>query len=384
MKKDKNLEEVFKEKFENFEVDPKLDSWEKIAAVIGVSATVTAGGYASYFSLGKIIIAASIIGSLSLGGYLLLNKNKSLTTAQNKNIVVKENPTANEIKEVTVAIQDNAVLSDSESKKSNVTASAVEEKPTFVTSEIKKEQKPDNAITLNQKSKPEITPKKPLAEKKNKPLSDQEISPEDKDEIASRSMNLPSRKPEISPEQLTEGISMNYFQLASISANPVFGRTPLEVTFINEGSSLSNKWNFGDGSDVSYDLTSTHTFVKPGTYKVILTSSDNSRNETDTITIYAGNGSFIADIPSMFTPNGDGKDDNFKISAYNLISLKVKISDMATGKEIYKWHTLEGSWNGKTPNGNMAPAGTYLYTLEAEGKDGKKYPLTEGQISIQK
>lgn len=101
MKENKDIENLFKDKFENFEVEPKPDSWKKVAAAIGVGATAVAGGASSYLSLGKIIAAASIVGSASIGGYFLLKDGNDKMVADNTHKVVKEAPVVPETKETT-------------------------------------------------------------------------------------------------------------------------------------------------------------------------------------------------------------------------------------------------------------------------------------------
>ncbi len=75
-------------------------------------------------------------------------------------------------------------------------------------------------------------------------------------------------------------------------------------------------------------------------------------------------------LPNAFSPNGDGKDDVFKIHTKNLKSLMVTVFDRS-GKSIYQWDGLDGGWDGKLADGRLAPVGTYYYSLLAETVDGK-------------
>lgn len=77
-------------------------------------------------------------------------------------------------------------------------------------------------------------------------------------------------------------------------------------------------------------------------------------------------------IPNVFTPNGDGVNDHFKISASGL-SIHCSIYNR-WGQKLYEWSGTDGSWNGKGPQGNEAPDGTYYYILEVSGyKVNKTY-----------
>lgn len=77
-------------------------------------------------------------------------------------------------------------------------------------------------------------------------------------------------------------------------------------------------------------------------------------------------------IPNVFTPNGDGVNDHFKISASGL-SIHCSIYNR-WGQKLYEWSGTDGYWNGKGPQGNDAPDGTYYYILEVSGyKVNKTY-----------
>lgn len=394
MKKNKNFEETFKEKFETFEAEPTPESWKKIAAAVGVGATAATGGIAWYLSFGKIMVIASIIGSVSIGGYFFLKEKKNLITADNSTVSVKENETVPEKTEPAISFPENEVAYSSEIKKSEPTATSVvatdKKEPIVVQPEIKKETrrvepKTTNAIAEKPKSEYEILKEK-SASITNVPLAKElKTMPENREEKPSIYTHIPNKKPEISPEESkNDELNTNaYLKLALIAANHVTGYAPLAVTFTNAGSAASNKWRFGDGT-VSQESNPFHIFEKAGKYKVTLIATDYNRTETDTITVNVNGSSFIAEIPTVFTPNGDGKNDEFKITGHDIISLKVTIVSNTTGKEVYKWNTVEGSWNGRMFNGEAAPAGTYLYIYEAEGVDGKKYPFTKGQIKIQR
>ena len=78
------------------------------------------------------------------------------------------------------------------------------------------------------------------------------------------------------------------------------------------------------------------------------------------------------DVPNLFSPNGDGKSDTFKISGIEgFPNFKLIIYDR-WGSEIYNYNnngrTTPLWWNGNY-NGKPVPAGVYYYTLDFN--DGK-------------
>jgi gliding motility-associated-like protein len=66
-------------------------------------------------------------------------------------------------------------------------------------------------------------------------------------------------------------------------------------------------------------------------------------------------------IPNVFTPNGDGKNDVFKITSNGLKSLNCVIYDR-WGLKMYEWDGIKGFWDGNTKGGS-APDGTYFYII---------------------
>ncbi len=86
-------------------------------------------------------------------------------------------------------------------------------------------------------------------------------------------------------------------------------------------------------------------------------------------------------IPNVFSPNGDGINDEFKIdeAATNVKSIKHFSASIYSrqGKLIYRYVgnpvAWEG-WNGKVDGtkGDV-PEGVYFYVIEAVGWDGKRY-----------
>lgn len=73
------------------------------------------------------------------------------------------------------------------------------------------------------------------------------------------------------------------------------------------------------------------------------------------------------DVPNVFTPNGDGKNDMFKVAYKSLVSFHGSVYNV-WGRLIYDWTDPADGWDG-TINGSPAPDGAYLYIIEAVGDD---------------
>lgn len=75
-------------------------------------------------------------------------------------------------------------------------------------------------------------------------------------------------------------------------------------------------------------------------------------------------------IPNAFTPNGDGKNDVFKIPVDNSVSLKSFTVENSKGKVIYETDDITKPWDG-TVKGIPVESGTYSYTVTGTSANGK-------------
>lgn len=108
-----------------------------------------------------------------------------------------------------------------------------------------------------------------------------------------------------------------------------------------------------DGSKLDYYIVK-----EPGTYYVIATNRCGSGS--DTISFHSIDCSFFA--PNVFTPNGDGYNDNFYVIAKFVSSFNIQIFNR-WGNLIFKSDNIEQAWDG-TNKGNECPSGVYYFTVD--------------------
>ncbi len=85
-------------------------------------------------------------------------------------------------------------------------------------------------------------------------------------------------------------------------------------------------------------------------------------------------------IPNAFTPNGDGKNDEFRISAlenYKLVNLVIY---NRWGVLVFKAANSYKGWDGRF-NGILQPVGAYVYNLELERGSGRRI-VKQGTILL--
>jgi len=84
-------------------------------------------------------------------------------------------------------------------------------------------------------------------------------------------------------------------------------------------------------------------------------------------------------IPNAFTPNGDGKNDIFKVYSSYMKALELRVFNQ-WGNMIFESYDMNKGWDG-THNGKMQPTGVYVYTAKVTF-DGNHIVYRTGSINL--
>lgn len=319
MKKD-NLEDLFRDSFENFEADVNPTVWKNVqTALKGIG--------------------------LGLIGKMLLNKLGSSAVIS--------------IVSSAAAVIATVFVMNGTGTKTNKTTPKEEAKPKVVAETVKPSV--DEIKTFLAPEKVEV--------KENPVVAKNEVEPKN-----TSGTTFKKDKKEI--EAL---LSDN--RIASISSNLVAGAVPLILNLSNIGSGKINKWTFNDGTKAMTGANPVKFFDEPGIYTVILTStSADGKTAVDSIKVEAFRNSSIVSNQREFSPNEDGVNDLFVFNSENIAKMHVTIYDK-DAKVVYDFKGTGFKWDGKKQNGKNAESGTYLYLIAADGVDGKKYEQ-QGKIKL--
>lgn len=173
---------------------------------------------------------------------------------------------------------------------------------------------------------------------------------------------------------------------ADFTAEPITGEAPLEVV-ITDKSMRGEKytWEFGDSRDsISYEQNPLpHIYYKPGEYYIKLTV------ESDLHCIDSMKSEKIVvdeselEIPNVFSPDGDGINDNFIVRSVSLRAINVEIfsqsgikvySFYGNGEKLRAWEGWDGTINSSS---RKASPGVYFYMIRAYGWDDVSYNSKE-------
>ncbi len=131
------------------------------------------------------------------------------------------------------------------------------------------------------------------------------------------------------------------------------------------------KWNTGD-------TTAILKIVHPGSYSV--EADLDGCKTTDEVVIKKD---CYADIPNVFTPNGDGVNDYFfprQFLSEGVIAFRLNIFNR-WGEKVYETARNDGrGWDGKL-NGKDQPVGVYIYIIDVTYKN-KASEHYEGNVTI--
>ncbi|HLN94240.1 MAG TPA: choice-of-anchor L domain-containing protein, partial [Flavobacterium sp.] len=129
--------------------------------------------------------------------------------------------------------------------------------------------------------------------------------------------------------------------------------------------------NSFDPATATFEWTGTAPF-QPGTEPWIIRVTEGG---TYTVTVTTPDGcksiqpiteNFIAcGIQRGISPNGDGKNDTFDLSGYNVSKLTIF---NRYGTQVYEYANYTNQWGGQSAGGETLPSATYFYVIEtAEG-----------------
>jgi len=161
---------------------------------------------------------------------------------------------------------------------------------------------------------------------------------------------------------------------------------PLPIYFTNttkvngipysENEGISFKWRFGDG-EVSTEDCPHHYYTSHGDYTVALYALT-PEGCVDSIVIpnISINGQSLVDIPNVFTPNADGRNDIYKVKVRELTEFKGIIMTRM-GRKVYEWNDPEGGWDGRINGNDFAEPGVYFCIITGVGNDGKRHQIKD-------
>lgn len=169
-------------------------------------------------------------------------------------------------------------------------------------------------------------------------------------------------------DSITKTVKININPTADFSSSPVIpiANTPIQFTNLSTNASIYG-WNFGDGNG-SIDVNPSHFYKRTGHYQVCLTAR-NTSGCADTVCKYVDAEIHTAvDIPTGFSPNGDGNNDILYVRGGAIETMNLKIFNR-WGEMVFESNSLDSGWDG-TYKGKPQEMDAYVYILNVTFVDG--------------
>lgn len=166
---------------------------------------------------------------------------------------------------------------------------------------------------------------------------------------------------------------------AGFQTDPEPANSGESVNFIDltDGEPVAWWWDFGEEGSMSNNRNPQHQFDEPGTYEVeLIVQNDFGCRDTvsQEVEIFA-----LPSVPSGFSPNGDGKNDELRVLGGPFEEVEFKIFNN-WGEMIFRSQSQDNGWDG-TKNGKDQPVGVYVYVVEVVTPDGRERRIS-GDVTL--
>lgn len=154
------------------------------------------------------------------------------------------------------------------------------------------------------------------------------------------------------------------------------GSAELRIQFYSNPTPAAEyfSWRVYQGTKLIYsrnDENLFEVFSEPAAYRVVNTVTgskcpcESCTKDSTEVTVSIS----VSDlrVPNVFTPNGDGLNDEFRVQYRSLAEFHCWIYNR-WGKLVYEWTDPAKGWDG-TINGRPAAEGAYFYVIRARGTD---------------
>ena len=160
---------------------------------------------------------------------------------------------------------------------------------------------------------------------------------------------------------------------ANIKYEALDTRVDYPIYFLSnlEAQDVDFIWHFGDG-ELSYERNPSHQYKKSGVYSVELEIVKRNCSETIVLENLEIKDRTL-EIPNIFTPNNDGKNDIFIVSVPESTKSFEGYILNKEGQLVYKWTDTTQGWDGLMMNGQKALSGSYYYVIKGVDSTEKTF-----------
>jgi len=138
------------------------------------------------------------------------------------------------------------------------------------------------------------------------------------------------------------------------------------------------QWKFGDGA-YSTEVSPVHGYNRTGTYEVCLTAYNEQGCWDRICRTVSADITPLADVPTGFSPNGDGSNDVLYVRGYSIQTLDFKVFNR-WGEKVFETQDQNVGWDG-TFKGKPQEMDAFAYTLQVVFLDGTTFKK-QGNVTL--
>ncbi len=160
------------------------------------------------------------------------------------------------------------------------------------------------------------------------------------------------------------------------------GSAPLEVHFsdTSEGYVSAWEWTFGTNGRAA-EANPFFVFTEVGQQDVVLrVVNRNSGCEDTSESLEVNISESELDVPNVFSPNGDGVNDEFRVAYRSLKKFEMVVFNR-WGRKVFESSDPAEGWDGTIGNTLAAP-GVYFYYIRGEGFNADEVHELKGPIHL--
>lgn len=180
-------------------------------------------------------------------------------------------------------------------------------------------------------------------------------------------------------DSVSKTITLYPSPVADFIYSPSVAETNVPYDFSNKSqNAITFSWNFGDGEG-SKDINPSHTYKRSGNYTVCLVAF-NKEGCSDTICKQlTADVKPLADIPTAFSPNGDGNNDVLYVRGYGVQTVNLRIFNR-WGEKVFETNDMNVGWDG-TFKGKPQETEAYGFVLNVTFTDGTTF-YKKGNVTL--
>jgi gliding motility-associated-like protein len=152
--------------------------------------------------------------------------------------------------------------------------------------------------------------------------------------------------------------------------NPSQENTPTRFVSTASSDVVRWLWDFGDGA-TSTQRDPIHQYIRPNPGNIVCQTVFNEAGCVDSVCIPVESIiNIINELPSAFSPNGDGVNDLFFVRGFGISKLTLRVFNRQ-GLMVFESASQSVGWDGKY-KGIPQPMDAYAWTLDLEYFNGEK------------